>query len=137
MVSVVVADQYFRRLDQKRSSPVINVRKRSAFEVILNLLRLHTLHLRLFLPDNSNMIFPPDFVSVDLGNMKSEYSMHFNTLENVNIAKKKKDAGDGFDGPIADKICRKCGHNQMSYAAMQLRSADEGQTVFFTCVKCK
>lgn len=73
----------------------------------------------------------------DFDSMKSEYTMNFNTLENVNIAKKKKDMGNACDGPIVDRICKKCGHNQMSYAAMQLRSADEGQTVFFTCVKCK
>ena len=33
--------------------------------------------------------------------------------------------------------CPKCDSERMSYAAIQLRSADEGQTVFFTCVKCK
>ncbi|XP_015371427.1 PREDICTED: DNA-directed RNA polymerase I subunit RPA12 isoform X2 [Diuraphis noxia] len=45
--------------------------------------------------------------------------------------------GPENDGPIAERRCSKCGHNQMSYAAVQLRSADEGQTVFYTCLKCK
>lgn len=69
--------------------------------------------------------------------MKSKYTIYFNSLENMDIAKKNKSKTDEADGPIAEKTCKKCGHNQMSYAAMQLRSADEGQTVFYTCLKCK
>ena len=44
---------------------------------------------------------------------------------------------DEADGPIVERNCPKCGYGRMSYAALQLRSADEGQTVFFTCLKCK
>lgn len=77
------------------------------------------------------------FLFLDLGFTKSEYTIHLNTLEDVDLAKKKKNKDDVFDGPVVERICKKCGHNQMSYAAIQLRSADEGQTVFFTCVKCK
>ena len=63
--------------------------------------------------------------------------MHFNSQENT--TKKKAAAGevDHADGPIIERKCPKCGHDLMSYAAIQLRSADEGQTVFFTCLKCK
>ncbi|KAI9316228.1 transcription factor S-II-domain-containing protein [Dichotomocladium elegans] len=32
--------------------------------------------------------------------------------------------------------CPQCGNNEMAYYTMQLRSADEGQTVFYNCKKC-
>uniref|UniRef100_A0A8R1DWR0 DNA-directed RNA polymerase subunit n=1 Tax=Caenorhabditis japonica TaxID=281687 RepID=A0A8R1DWR0_CAEJA len=38
---------------------------------------------------------------------------------------------------VVDHICTKCGHGKASYSTMQTRSADEGQTVFYTCLKCK
>ncbi|KAM0753892.1 putative RPA12-13.7 kd subunit of DNA-directed RNA polymerase I [Meredithblackwellia eburnea MCA 4105] len=35
-----------------------------------------------------------------------------------------------------DELCGKCGYTQMSVKTMQLRSADEGATVFYSCEKC-
>ncbi len=35
-----------------------------------------------------------------------------------------------------EEICQKCGFDRMSYYTMQMRSADEGQTVFYTCLRC-
>ena len=62
------------------------------------------------------------------------YTIHFNSQDNI-VKKKKVD--ENADGPVIERKCPKCGHDKMSYAAIQLRSADEGQTVFFTCLKCK
>lgn len=69
----------------------------------------------------------------------TEYTISFNKLENLEGKRKKKgeDEEDEADGPTVERRCPKCGHEKMSYAALQLRSADEGQTVFFTCLKCK
>ena len=39
-------------------------------------------------------------------------------------------------GPIVERRCSKCESEQMYYFTLQTRSADEGQTVFYTCVKC-
>ncbi|EDQ31205.1 DNA-directed RNA polymerase, subunit M-transcription elongation factor TFIIS [Enterocytozoon bieneusi H348] len=33
-------------------------------------------------------------------------------------------------------LCRKCGNNEAFVHTIQLRSADEGQTVFYECTKC-
>ena len=66
-----------------------------------------------------------------------QYVVHFNSQENAAAKKKRNISGDQADGPVIERKCSKCGHDQMSYAAIQLRSADEGQTVFFTCLKCK
>jgi len=64
---------------------------------------------------------------------ETKYTVFFNKRE---TSKKKKETEEE-EGPTIDRKCPKCGHGKMSYAALQLRSADEGQTVFFTCLKCK
>lgn len=62
-----------------------------------------------------------------------KYTIYFNTKD-VYDEKAKK---EGDEGPIVERKCPKCGNDKMSYATLQLRSADEGQTVFYTCTKCK
>ena len=36
-----------------------------------------------------------------------------------------------------DEHCPKCDHPQMTFFTMQLRSADEGATVFYSCPNCQ
>ena len=47
------------------------------------------------------------------------------------------DDGDSTKGPVVERTCRQCGNGRMRYATVQLRSADEGQTVFYTCTECE
>ena len=35
-----------------------------------------------------------------------------------------------------EEPCPKCGHPEMYFYTMQLRSVDEGQTVFYECISC-
>lgn len=35
-----------------------------------------------------------------------------------------------------DEECPKCGHEKASFTTVQLRSVDEGSTVFYECLKC-
>ena len=37
---------------------------------------------------------------------------------------------------VIKEACPKCKHPELQYYTMQLRSADEGQTVFYECAKC-
>ena len=37
---------------------------------------------------------------------------------------------------VTNEACPKCKHPELQYYTMQLRSADEGQTVFYECAKC-
>lgn len=78
----------------------------------------------------SYILFLPDF-----SNLKFEYTIHFNTVS-VTTAKDVLNTDDP-EGPIVERKCPKCGNDRMSYATLQLRSADEGQTVFYTCTECK
>ncbi|EDO16816.1 hypothetical protein Kpol_1056p17 [Vanderwaltozyma polyspora DSM 70294] len=40
------------------------------------------------------------------------------------------------DGATIKEKCPKCGNEEMQYHTLQLRSADEGATVFYTCPAC-
>lgn len=72
------------------------------------------------------------------GSQVVEYTIHFNSYNPEKLFDKTKSySDDEAEGPVVERKCPKCGNMQMSYATLQLRSADEGQTVFFTCIKCK
>lgn len=71
--------------------------------------------------------------------MAISYTVHFNN-EDVYAAPFQEAADDEEDdaeGPVVERRCPQCQNDKMSYATLQLRSADEGQTVFYTCTKCK
>lgn len=66
--------------------------------------------------------------------MRTEYNIYFNSIKQKESIESSDD--EVADGPIVQRKCKKCDNNTMSYKTLQLRSVDEGQTVFFTCTKC-
>lgn len=62
------------------------------------------------------------------------YTIHFNSKDTYTS---KIENNDDAVGPIVERSCPQCKNDKMSYATLQLRSADEGQTVFYTCTECK
>lgn len=55
------------------------------------------------------------------------------TYEKYYTLKPKVNTDD--KGAMIAQVCAKCGSEKMYYKAVQLRSADEGQTIFYEC-KC-
>nr|CAB3268052.1 DNA-directed RNA polymerase I subunit RPA12-like [Phallusia mammillata] len=49
---------------------------------------------------------------------------------------KKIKAHRDMIGPTIERTCNKCGHNSMTYKTQQMRSADEGMSIFYYCIKC-
>lgn len=69
------------------------------------------------------------------GDSKVQYTVYFNSRA-TKLGNQHSEEPEE-DGPVVERKCPNCGCTKMSYATLQLRSADEGQTVFYTCTKCK
>lgn len=76
------------------------------------------------------------YISV-FGKMEVKYTVQFNKIPSKKALAAEQEDADEAEGPVVERKCLKCGNNKMSYATLQLRSADEGQTVFYTCTKCQ
>ncbi|XP_013882199.1 DNA-directed RNA polymerase I subunit RPA12 [Austrofundulus limnaeus] len=72
----------------------------------------------------------------------AEFSEHevrstvvFNPVEESSVTIDDDDSE--LKGPVIDRRCSRCNKEGMVYHTRQMRSADEGQTVFFTCIHCR
>ncbi|XP_018412583.1 PREDICTED: DNA-directed RNA polymerase I subunit RPA12 isoform X2 [Nanorana parkeri] len=63
-------------------------------------------------------------------------SVMFNKLDTIALSNEAEDTG-ALKGPLIDRRCSRCGYEKMVYYTRQMRSADEGQTVFYTCMQCR
>lgn len=62
---------------------------------------------------------------------------HYAGVQKLNKKNEDKKKEENVGQMDSERECSKCGNIGMSYTTMQLRSSDEGQTVFYFCPKCK
>ncbi|ERN00239.1 hypothetical protein AMTR_s00111p00127690 [Amborella trichopoda] len=55
----------------------------------------------------------------------------------VQLDKDTREEDKGVQRTVVNEPCPKCLNPQLEYHTKQLRSADEGQTVFYDCPKCR
>nr|XP_055075082.1 DNA-directed RNA polymerase I subunit RPA12 isoform X1 [Misgurnus anguillicaudatus] len=63
-------------------------------------------------------------------------SVTFNPLDQSSSTVESEEDAE-LKGPVIDRKCSRCNKEGMVYHTRQMRSADEGQTVFFTCIHCR
>ncbi|XP_046875389.1 DNA-directed RNA polymerase I subunit RPA12 [Hypomesus transpacificus] len=73
---------------------------------------------------------------IDFASQKITSTVIFNPIEQSSVTLEDEEDSE-LKGAVIDRRCSRCNKEGMVYHTRQMRSADEGQTVFFTCIHCR
>lgn len=76
-----------------------------------------------------------NFESVEIYSCKTYNEEKISLAESSKLKNFEKEIEQS--GPVTKRKCAHCGYDKMTYITRQTRSTDEGQTIFYTCLKCK
>lgn len=80
---------------------------------------------------------PMEYIENHFVETNVNYHYYEEILERIKHNEAILNEGESKDKrPIIEETCPKCGYSKMYYTTMQTRSADEGTTVFYECIKC-
>ncbi|XP_060935933.1 DNA-directed RNA polymerase I subunit RPA12 isoform X2 [Limanda limanda] len=92
------------------------------------------------LPGIQDTVYCPQcsfFIPVaEFSGQEIQSTVIFNLVEQSSVAL-DEDEDTELKGPVIDRRCSHCNKEGMVYHTRQMRSADEGQTVFFSCIHCR
>ncbi|XP_074543638.1 DNA-directed RNA polymerase I subunit RPA12 [Halichoeres trimaculatus] len=72
--------------------------------------------------------------AIDFSGLEVRSTVVFNPVEQLSL---QDDNDCVLKGAEIDRRCPRCNKEGMIYHTRQMRSADEGQTVFYTCIHCR
>ncbi|XP_019946590.1 DNA-directed RNA polymerase I subunit RPA12 [Paralichthys olivaceus] len=72
----------------------------------------------------------------EFSGLEIQSTVTFNLVEQSSVALNEDEEAE-LKGPVIDRRCSHCNKEGMVYHTRQMRSADEGQTVFFSCIHCR